>query len=137
MPERGSARDWSLFLLDMQGCCTKIFRYSQGLTKQHFLADEMLVDAVLRNPEVLGEAAKQIPPASVSGTPSCPGDALLASAMFWRMPASAWKKTPSGRSLPRAFQPWLTSWTKWLRLSSHSGWCADRVAQSHSQLFSS
>lgn len=49
MPERGSARNWSLFF------------YSQGLTQQHFPADEMLVDAVLRNLEVLGEAAKQIP----------------------------------------------------------------------------
>jgi uncharacterized protein with HEPN domain len=45
----------------MQGCCTKILGYSQGLTKQHCRSDEMLVDAVLRNLEVLGDAAKQIP----------------------------------------------------------------------------
>lgn len=72
MPERGSARNWSLFLLDMQGCCTKILRYSQGLTKQNFLADEKLVDAVLRNLEVLGEAAKQIPPAVRERHPQLP-----------------------------------------------------------------
>jgi uncharacterized protein with HEPN domain len=30
--------------------------------RQYFLADEMLVDAVLRNLEVRGEAAKQIAP---------------------------------------------------------------------------
>jgi uncharacterized protein with HEPN domain len=68
--------------MDIQGCCTKILKYSQGLTKQHFLADEMLVDAVLRHLEVLGEAAKQIPPAVRERHQSCPGDALLASAMF-------------------------------------------------------
>ncbi len=72
MPEGGSARDWSLFLQDMQLCCSKVLRYSQGLTRQHFLADEMLVDAVLRNLEVLGEAAKQIPPAVRERHPQLP-----------------------------------------------------------------
>lgn len=61
MPEGGTARNWSLFLLDMQLCCSKILRYSKGLARDRFLADEMMVDAVLRNLEVLGEAAKQIP----------------------------------------------------------------------------
>ena len=50
----------------------KILRYSQGRTKQHFFADEMLVDAVLRNLEVLGEAAKQIPPAVRERYPKLP-----------------------------------------------------------------
>lgn len=45
----------------MQLCCSKILRYSKGLARDRFLADEMMVDAVLRNLEVLGEAAKQIP----------------------------------------------------------------------------
>lgn len=63
MPERGRARNWSRFLLNMRGCCSKILRYSQGLTKQHSRTDDMMVDADLRNLEVLGEAAKQNPPA--------------------------------------------------------------------------
>ncbi|MCS5699666.1 DUF86 domain-containing protein [Cyanobium sp. FGCU-52] len=63
MPERGRSRNWSLFLLDMQVSCTKILRNSKGLTRQNLFADAMVVDAVLRNLEVLGEAAKQIPPA--------------------------------------------------------------------------
>ena len=72
MPERGSARNWSLFLQDMQLCCSKVLRYSQGPTRQQFIADEMLVDAVLRNLEVLGEAAKQIPPAVRERHPQLP-----------------------------------------------------------------
>jgi uncharacterized protein with HEPN domain len=72
LPEGGSARNWSLFLQDMQVCCSKVLRYSQGFTRQHFLADEMLVDAVLRNLELLGEAAKQIPPAVRERHPQLP-----------------------------------------------------------------
>lgn len=72
MPEGGTARNWSLFLQDMQLCFSKVLRYSQGLTRQHFLADEMLVDAVLRNLEVLGEAAKQIPPGVRERHPQVP-----------------------------------------------------------------
>jgi uncharacterized protein with HEPN domain len=72
LPEQGSARNWSLFLLDMQLCCSKILRYRQGLTRESFLANEMLVDAVLRNLEVLGEAAKQIPLAVRERHPQVP-----------------------------------------------------------------
>ena len=56
----------------MQLCCSKVLRYSQGLTRQQFLADEMWVDAVLRNLEVLGEAAKQIPPSVRERHPQLP-----------------------------------------------------------------
>ncbi|MBE9153595.1 DUF86 domain-containing protein [Cyanobium sp. LEGE 06113] len=56
----------------MQLCCSKVLRYSQGLTRQHFLADEMVVDAVLRNLEVLGEAGMQIPPAVRERHPDVP-----------------------------------------------------------------
>ncbi len=56
----------------MQVSCTKILRYSKGLTRQNLFADEMVVDAVLRNLEVLGEAAKQIPPAVRDRHPQVP-----------------------------------------------------------------
>lgn len=62
MPEESSARDWTLFLQDMRRFCAKVSRYTEGLGQQQFLADELIVDAVLRNLELLGEAAKQIPP---------------------------------------------------------------------------
>ena len=61
MPEASTSRDWTLFLRDMQRFCGKVMRYSAGLNQQQFLADELTVDAVLRNLELLGEAAKQIP----------------------------------------------------------------------------
>lgn len=45
----------------MQGFCAKVMRYTDGLSQQQFLDDELVLDAVLRNLELLGEAAKQIP----------------------------------------------------------------------------
>ena len=62
LPEASGARDWTLFLRDMQDFCAKVMRYTGDLDQRQFLADELIVDAVLRNLELLGEAAKQIPP---------------------------------------------------------------------------
>jgi len=61
LPESGCPRDWALFLMDMQVFCAKVVRYSDGLSQQQFLDNELILDAVLRNLELLGEAAKQIP----------------------------------------------------------------------------
>jgi len=61
-----------LFLRDMQRFCAKVIRYTQGLDQQQFLADELIIDAVLRNLELLGEAAKQIPPDVRLRHPSVP-----------------------------------------------------------------
>lgn len=61
MPEASGERDWSLFLRDMQNFCAKVMRYTADLDQQQFLTDEMILDAVLHNLELLGEAAKQIP----------------------------------------------------------------------------
>lgn len=61
MPESSGSRDKSLFLRDMQQCCAKVMRYTHGLSQDQFFSNELVVDAVLRNLELLGEAAKQIP----------------------------------------------------------------------------
>jgi len=47
-----------LFLRDMQRFCAKVMRYTEGLDRQQFLADELIIDAVLRNLELLGEASR-------------------------------------------------------------------------------
>ena len=72
MPEESGARDWTLFLKDMQRFCAKVSRYTEGMDQHQFLADELIVDAVLRNLELLGEAAKQIPPAVRLRHPTVP-----------------------------------------------------------------
>jgi uncharacterized protein with HEPN domain len=56
-----SKRDWRLYADDILEACGKIRRYVAGLTFEAFAADERTLDAVVRNVEVIGEAAKRIP----------------------------------------------------------------------------
>jgi uncharacterized protein with HEPN domain len=51
-----------LYLDDIREACERIMRYSQGLDLNQFVQDEKTFDAVVRNLEVIGEAAKHIPP---------------------------------------------------------------------------
>ncbi len=57
-----SKRDWTLFLQDMLDIIGKIGQYTSGMSFQEFLQDSRTQDAVVRNLEVLGEAARRIPP---------------------------------------------------------------------------
>jgi len=57
-----SKRDWTLFLQDMLDIIGKIGQYTSGMSFHDFLQDSRTQDAVVRNLEVLGEAARRIPP---------------------------------------------------------------------------
>ena len=54
-------RSWSMRVEDILACIQKIKAYTQGLTYEQFSADEKTVDAVIRNLEIIGEAAGFIP----------------------------------------------------------------------------
>ena len=56
-----STRDPRLFLVDMLEAIEKIGRYTAGLSLDQFEASDMVVDAVVRNLEIIGEAARQMP----------------------------------------------------------------------------
>ncbi len=56
-----SKRDWRLFLTDILECIEKIEGYLSGSSYENFIQDEKTKDAVVRNLEILGEAANQIP----------------------------------------------------------------------------
>ena len=55
------SRSWELFLRDMLEAARKVIRYTADRQAEAFVADEMAYDATLRNLEILGEAAKNIP----------------------------------------------------------------------------
>jgi uncharacterized protein with HEPN domain len=55
------SRDASLFVDDMIVACEKIQRYVAQRPRAVFEADEQAFDAVLKNLEVIGEAAKRLP----------------------------------------------------------------------------
>ena len=56
-----SRREPSVLLDDIRTSIRKIERYTAGLDEESFLADEKTIDAVVRNLEIIGEAAKQLP----------------------------------------------------------------------------
>jgi len=54
-------RDPLLYLRDIRTGCLKILRFTEGLSYEDFLADEVIYDATLRNLTVIGEAVKAVP----------------------------------------------------------------------------
>jgi len=55
------SREWKFYLEDMAGSCRKILRFIDGMSMEEFVADERTYDAVVRNIEIIGEAAKNVP----------------------------------------------------------------------------
>ena len=56
-----SKRDLRLFLTDMLEAIEKIERYTQGLTLEELWENDLVADAVVRNLEIIGEAARHVP----------------------------------------------------------------------------
>jgi len=54
-------RDARLYLEDIVEACSRIQAYVAGMDCEHFRADGKTMDAVIRNLEVIGEAAKAVP----------------------------------------------------------------------------
>jgi len=54
------SRDEIMYLQDIAQSCEKILRFTAGLTQSELIQDEKVYDAVVRNLEIVGEAAKHI-----------------------------------------------------------------------------
>lgn len=55
------SRDWRLFLDDIVECSRRVLDYTRGMSLDDFVQDTRTYDAVLRNLEIIGEAAKRLP----------------------------------------------------------------------------
>ena len=55
------ARDAQVWLTDIAEACGRIQGYVGGMDEQAFRADRRTIDAVIRNLEIIGEAAKNLP----------------------------------------------------------------------------
>lgn len=66
------ARDWRLYADDIIEACEMIRRYTAGMTFDAFIADDRTRDAVIRNIEIIGEAAKKLPDEVIAKAPSVP-----------------------------------------------------------------
>jgi uncharacterized protein with HEPN domain len=56
-----SKRSPQLLLEDIIASANKILTYTDGLSFEQFLSDDKTVDAVIRNFEIIGEAANRLP----------------------------------------------------------------------------
>ena len=56
-----SKQDHRLFLEDMLEAVERIEEYTKGYSFEDFINDKKTIDAVVRNLEILGEAARNIP----------------------------------------------------------------------------
>lgn len=66
------SRDTETYLADMLEAIDRIREYAAGLNKASLAEDRRTFDAVVRNLEVLGEAAKQIPDEVRARAPGVP-----------------------------------------------------------------
>ena len=54
-------REYKLYIEDILLAMDKIERYTKGFSYVSFMKDEMVVDAVVRNLQIIGEATRNIP----------------------------------------------------------------------------
>ena len=54
------SRDELMYLQDIAQCCENILRFTEGLAQGQLVQDEKTYDAVVRNLEIIGEAAKYL-----------------------------------------------------------------------------
>lgn len=54
-------RDWAVYIEDMIESAEKAIGYVGDMSFEEFRADQKTVDAVARNLEIIGEAAKSVP----------------------------------------------------------------------------
>ena len=56
-----SNREIQLLLEDIFDACQKIISYTAGMSFDDFIKDDKTIDAVVRNFEIIGEAANRVP----------------------------------------------------------------------------
>lgn len=67
-----SKREPRLYLQDILDSIGKIEHYIKGVTSKEFQLDQEKIDAVVRNLEIIGEAARNIPEEMIDKYPEIP-----------------------------------------------------------------
>jgi uncharacterized protein with HEPN domain len=55
------SREWRLYLADIRTACEKVLRFTAGMERSTFFADDRTYHAVVHCLLIIGEAAKRIP----------------------------------------------------------------------------
>lgn len=72
------SREWQLYVADMKACCQRVSEYTAALSREEFLSRRLVYDATLRNIELLGEAARNIPADARALAPGIPWRRIVA-----------------------------------------------------------
>ena len=70
-------REWRLYVEDMVRFGEKVLSYTEGLDEKAFFSDDVRYDAVLRNLELIGEAATHVPVRVREAHPDVPWRAIV------------------------------------------------------------
>ena len=73
-----SEREWRFYVDDMIGFVEKVIVYTDGLDQNQFVESSLKYDAIVRNLELLGEAATHIPENIRHSNPGIPWRQLIA-----------------------------------------------------------
>jgi uncharacterized protein with HEPN domain len=65
-------RRWDIRIHDILASIEKIHKYTENMDAKIFLGDSRTVDAVVRNLEIIGEAARHVPDEIVKEHPEIP-----------------------------------------------------------------
>lgn len=75
---KGADREWRFYLDDMIGFAEKVIVYTDGLDQERFVASGLNYDATIRNLELIGEAATNIPDEVRENNPQIPWRMMVA-----------------------------------------------------------
>ena len=75
-PDR-TLREWRFYVQDMIDFAEKVMSYTEGLDQKTLVADALRYDAVLRNLELIGEAATHVPDDVRAAHPEVPWRAIV------------------------------------------------------------
>ena len=78
MSDAGPERRWDCYAQDMLVCCQKVIAYTQGMDQAAFIVDGRTYDATMRNIEIIGEAARNIPDVVRKAHPEIPWSDVIA-----------------------------------------------------------
>ena len=80
------SRSWRFYIADMIEFGENVLSFTDGMDRDAFIGDARTYHAVLRNLELIGEAATHIPVAIRQALPTFPGMRLSGRGTAWLMP---------------------------------------------------